>query len=94
MSNWQVRHLGAVHKRLRQLGGRGVKNWSKLPTENTKKLPTWGTGVSKIEKNYQRRLWMVPNKTEKIFSVFKAAQKMTDIFTRKYANCLKSPFQL
>ena len=31
MSNWQVRYLGAVHKRLRQLGG-GVKNPEKLPT--------------------------------------------------------------
>ena len=25
-------------------------NWSKLPTDNTKKLPTWGRGVSKIRK--------------------------------------------
>ena len=33
---------GAVHKRRRQLGG--VKNWSKLPTDSTKKLPTWGKG--------------------------------------------------
>ena len=30
--------------------GGGVKNWSKLPTYSTKKLPTWGRGVSKIWK--------------------------------------------
>ena len=31
---------GAVHKRRRQLGkGKGVKNWSILPTDGTKKLP-------------------------------------------------------
>ena len=24
--------------------GEGVKNWSKLPTDSTKKLPTWGRG--------------------------------------------------
>ena len=30
----------------------GVKNWSKLlPTDSTKRLPTWGRGVSKIRKN-------------------------------------------
>ena len=39
---------GAIHKRRRQSGG--VKNWSKLPTDSTKKLPTWGRGVSKIRK--------------------------------------------
>ena len=47
MSNWPVRYLGAVHKRLRQWGG--VKNWSKLPktadmrgrgVKNPEKLPT------------------------------------------------------
>ena len=53
--------LGAVHKRRRQLGvGGGVKNWSKLPMDSTKKLPTWARGVSKIRKNCRRRLWMVP----------------------------------
>ena len=40
--------------------GGGVENWSKLTTDSTKKLPTWGRGVSKIKKNGQRRLWMVP----------------------------------
>ena len=37
-----------------------VKNWSKLRTDSTKKLSTWGRGVSKIQKNCRRRLWMVP----------------------------------
>ena len=45
---------GAVHKRRRQLGG--VKNWSKLPMDSTKKLPIMG--VSKIQKNCRRLLWM------------------------------------
>ena len=27
-----------------------VKNWSKLATDSTEKLPTWGKGVSKIRK--------------------------------------------
>ena len=40
--------------------GGGVKNWSKLPTDSTKKLPTWRRGVSKIRKNCRRHLWMVP----------------------------------
>ena len=52
--------LGAVHKRRRQLGGGGVKNWPKLPTMSTKKQPTWGRGVLNIQKNYRRRLWMTP----------------------------------
>ena len=32
--------------------GEGVKNWSKLPTDSTKKLMTWGRGrgMSKIKK--------------------------------------------
>ena len=30
--------------------GGEVKNWSKLLTDNTKILPTWGRGVSKIQK--------------------------------------------
>ena len=43
--------VGAVHKRRRQLGGGGgVKNWSRLPSDSTKKLPTWGRRVSKIRK--------------------------------------------
>ena len=41
----------------------GVKNWSKLPTDSTKKLPTRGRGVSKFRKKCWLRLWMVP-KTE------------------------------
>ena len=40
--------------------GAGVKNWPKLPTDSTKKLPTWGKGVSKIQKICRRHLWMVP----------------------------------
>ena len=40
--------------------GRGVKKWSKLQTNSTTKLPTWGRGMSKIVKNCQHRLWMVP----------------------------------
>ena len=44
--------------------GGGVKNCSKLPMDSTKKLPTWGRGVSKIRKKYRRRLWMVPNAKE------------------------------
>ena len=40
---------GAVHKRRRQLGGGrgGVKNWSKLSTDSTKKLPTLEKGAVK-----------------------------------------------
>ena len=30
-------------------GGGGGKNWSKLPTDSTKKLPTWGRGASKVK---------------------------------------------
>ena len=41
--------------------GGGVINWSKLPTDSTKKLPTWRKGVSKIQKNCRRCLWMIPN---------------------------------
>ena len=37
----------------------GVKNWSKLLTNSTKKLPILGTEVSKIQKNFRRRIWMV-----------------------------------
>jgi hypothetical protein len=53
--------------------GEGVKNWSKLPTDSTKKLPTWGReGGVKNPENCRRRLWMVQkrklNKTEKAFS--------------------------
>ena len=44
--------LGAVHK---QQGERGQK----LPTNSNKKLPIWGRGVSKTQKNCRRCLWMV-----------------------------------
>ena len=37
-----------------------VKNWSKLPMDSTKNLPTWGREVSKIQKNSWRCLWMIP----------------------------------
>ena len=37
--------LKAVYKRRWQLGG--VKNWSKLPMNSTKKLPTWRRGMLK-----------------------------------------------
>ena len=40
--------LRAVHKRRRQLGGGRVKICSNLPKNSTKKLPTWGRGLSKI----------------------------------------------
>ena len=45
--------IGAVHKQSWQLGGGrgGVKNWSKLSIDSTKKLPIWGRGVSKIQKH-------------------------------------------
>ena len=36
--------------------GGGVKNWSKLPMDSTKKLPIMG--VSKMQKNCRRLLWM------------------------------------
>ena len=39
------------HKRCRQLEGGGVKNWSKLPTDSTKKLLTWGEGGVKNSKH-------------------------------------------
>ena len=43
-------YLEAIHKRRGQLrGGRG-KNWSELPTNSTKKLPTWGRGYQKCGK--------------------------------------------
>ena len=43
--------LGAVHKRRRQLGGGGVKNWSKLPTDSNKKTADMGkVGVKNLEK--------------------------------------------
>ena len=50
---------GAIHKRRRQLGG--VKIWSKLPTDSTKKTADMGEeGIKNPEK-----LWMVPNKCKK-----------------------------
>ena len=39
--------------------GVGVKKWSKLPTDSTKILQTWGRGVKNPE-NCWRWLWMVP----------------------------------
>ena len=36
------------------------QNWSKLPTDSSKKLPTWGRGMSKIPKKCRCHLWMVP----------------------------------
>ena len=56
-NSMQLCKLGAVHKQRRPLGGGGVKNWLQLPTDSTKKLPIWGRGVSKIQKNCRRRLW-------------------------------------
>ena len=53
---------GAAHKRRCQLGW--VKNWSKLLMHSTKNLPTWGRGVSKIQKSFRRRLWMIPKYLE------------------------------
>ena len=43
--------------------GGGVKNWSNLPMDNGKKLPTEGGGGegSKIVKICRRLKWMVPN---------------------------------
>ena len=41
-------NLGALQKRRLQL--RGVKNWSKMLSDGTKKLLTWRKGVSKIRK--------------------------------------------
>ena len=41
--------------------GGGVKHWSKLPTDSTKKTVIMGEGVSKIQKNCRRHLWMVPH---------------------------------
>ena len=32
-------------------GGGGVKDWSKLTIDSNKTMPTWGRGVSKIQKN-------------------------------------------
>ena len=40
-----------------------IKNCSKLCMNSTKKLPTWGRGVSKNPKSCQHCLWMVPNGT-------------------------------
>ena len=37
---------GVVHKRRPQLGGGGVKNWSKLSTNSTRNLPTWGRNMA------------------------------------------------
>ena len=43
-------YLGAVQKGRRQLGGRGVKNWTKLPTDSTKKMLIWDSGFQKFGK--------------------------------------------
>ena len=50
--------------------GGGVKNWSKLLTDSTKKLPTWGRGVSKIRKNSRHCLWNVPKDCYRVFISF------------------------
>ena len=42
--------IGTIHKRHRQLGGGRGQNWSKLTTDSTKKLPTWGRGCQKSGK--------------------------------------------
>ena len=53
--------LGTSINNVSNQDGGGVKNWSKLPTDGTKKLPIWERGVSKIgQKKFRRRLWMVP----------------------------------
>ena len=42
------------YKQRQQLGrGEGSKIWSKLTTNSSTKVPTWGKGVSKIWKNCQ-----------------------------------------
>ena len=51
---------GASIKDVGNLEGGGVTNGSKLQMDITKKLPIWGRGVSKIQKNCRRHLWMVP----------------------------------
>ena len=43
----KVRNLGAVHKQRWPLVGGGIKNWSKLPTDSTKKLLLLGRGCQK-----------------------------------------------
>ena len=40
--------------------GEGVKNWSNLPTDSSKKLPKGGELGSKIVKICRRLKWMVP----------------------------------
>ena len=42
--------------------GGGVKNWSILPTDSTKKLPTWGKEVEKTPEKLPMSLWIVPCK--------------------------------
>ena len=39
-----VTYFGTIHLRRRQFVGGGVKNWSNLMTDSTKKLPKWGRG--------------------------------------------------
>ena len=57
--------------------GREVKNLSKLPTDSTKKLPTWGKGGVKNPENRRRHLWMVPKeKMNYIEAQEKALKKM------------------
>ena len=46
--------LNIEYKQRQQLGrGEGSKIWSKLTTNSSTKVPTWGKGVSKIWKNCQ-----------------------------------------
>ena len=53
-------HKGSAINDVGNWEGGEVKNWSKLTLDSTKNLPTWERGVSKIQKNCRRRLWMVP----------------------------------
>ena len=39
----------------------GVKNWSKLLTDSSEKVPTWRKGVSKIQKKCLLLLWTFLN---------------------------------
>ena len=52
--NVLVNHQGPSINDVGNFGG--IKNWSKLSTDNSKKLPKWG------RKNCRRVLWMVPRR--------------------------------
>ena len=70
LSFWYVLWV-AFHKR-RQLGGSRVKNWSKLLTDRTEKLPIWGRGVSKIQKKktpfIDGSLWLLLQQASKLYA--------------------------